>query len=104
MGLAEAREEMFINPPKRRNRLWQADFSELETTAAGTWNLGGVVDYWGKVNLACHDASSRRSTVTVASVIRLCTRSRVFCPSRSHINSPEADADRTDPSTFVSQP
>lgn len=51
--LAGARREAFITPPTRRNRLWQADFSEFETLGAGTWQLGGVVDYWAKVNLAC---------------------------------------------------
>ena len=51
--LAGVRREAFIDPPARRNRLWQADFSEFETLAAGTWNLGGVVDYRAKVNLAC---------------------------------------------------
>lgn len=51
--LAGARREAFITPPIRRNRLWQADFSEFETAGCGVWNLGGVVDYWAKVNLAC---------------------------------------------------
>ena len=51
-ALAGARREAFITPPTRRNRLWQADFSEFETLGQGTWNLGGVVDYWAKVNLA----------------------------------------------------
>lgn len=51
--LAGVRKETFIAPPTRRNRLWQADFSEFETAGQGTWNLGGVVDYWAKVNLAC---------------------------------------------------
>ena len=60
--LAGVRREAFIVPPTRRNRLWQADFSEFETLGAGTWNLGGVVDYWAKVNLAC--------TVTVTKTTR----------------------------------
>jgi hypothetical protein len=51
--LAGVRNETFIAPPTRHNRLWQADCSEFETAGAGTWNLGGVVDYWAKVNLAC---------------------------------------------------
>lgn len=51
--LAGVRREAFIVPPTRRNRLWQAAFSEFETLGQGTWNLGGVVDYWAKVNLAC---------------------------------------------------
>ena len=64
--LAGARKETFINPPKRRNRLWQADFSEFETTAAGTWNLGGVVDYWGKVCLACDVSVTKRTSDAIA--------------------------------------
>ena len=59
--LAGIRKETFIDPPTRRNRLWQADFSEYETSAAGVWNLGGVVDYWAKVNLAC-EVSIRKTT------------------------------------------
>jgi transposase InsO family protein len=51
--LAGVRNETFIAPPTRRNRLWQADCSEFETAGAGTWNLGGVVNYWAKINLAC---------------------------------------------------
>ncbi len=59
--LAGLRKETFISPPERRNRLWQADFSEHETSAADTWNLGGVVDYWAKVNLAC-EVTIRKTT------------------------------------------
>ena len=59
--LARIRKETFIDPPTRRNRLWQADFSEYETSAAGIWNLGGVVDYWAKVNLAC-EVTIRKTT------------------------------------------
>ena len=33
--------------------MWQADFSQFETGAEGTWQLGGVVDYVSKVVLAC---------------------------------------------------
>jgi len=51
--LAGVRREAFIVPPTRRNRLWQAGFSEFETLGQGVWNLGGVVDYVAKVNLAC---------------------------------------------------
>jgi transposase InsO family protein len=51
--MAKARRAVFEVPPTRRNRLWQTDFSEFETTAGGDWQLGGVVDYVAKVNLAC---------------------------------------------------
>lgn len=51
--LARQRREAFIDPVLRRNRVWQMDFSEYETTTGGNWNLGGLVDYAGKVCLAC---------------------------------------------------
>ena len=64
--LAGIRKEAFITPPTRRNRLWQADFSEYETDMAGTWNLGGVVDYWAKVNLACEVTIRKTTTDAIA--------------------------------------
>ena len=56
---AGARKQAFVDPPTRRNRLWQADFSELETNGAGTWNLGGVADYWAKTALACEVSATK---------------------------------------------
>jgi putative transposase len=51
--LARARRTAFVDAPARRNRVWQTDFSELETLGAGVWQLGGLVDYVAKVCLAC---------------------------------------------------
>jgi transposase InsO family protein len=51
--LAKARRAVFHDPPSRRNRVWQTDFSELETCAGGIWQLGGVVDYVSKFCLTC---------------------------------------------------
>jgi len=51
--LAKARRAVFHDPPSRRNRVWQTDFSELETRAGGIWQLGGVVDYVSKFCLTC---------------------------------------------------
>ena len=51
--LSQARRAAFTEPPTRRNRVWQADFSQFEIGAEGTWQLGGVVDYVSKVVLAC---------------------------------------------------
>ena len=42
--LAAARREVFVDPPARRNRVWQVDFSAFETTTEGTWQLCGAVD------------------------------------------------------------
>jgi transposase InsO family protein len=50
--LARARRETFIDPPTRRNRVWQADFTEFETSRGGTWRISIVVDYATKVRLA----------------------------------------------------
>lgn len=52
--LAQARRVVFREPPTRRNRVWQTDFSEVETSTGGTWLVAGVVDYHGKVCLALH--------------------------------------------------
>ncbi|HUL48133.1 MAG TPA: integrase core domain-containing protein [Steroidobacteraceae bacterium] len=51
--LAKARRAVFHAPPTRRNRVWQTDFSELETRAGGIWQMAGVVDYVSKFCLTC---------------------------------------------------
>ena len=50
--LAARRKATFRMAPTRRNRVWQADFTEFETAGGGTWRLGVVVDYVTKVCLA----------------------------------------------------
>jgi putative transposase len=52
-AFARARRSTFDAPPRRRNRVWQMDFSEFETMSAGTWQLGAVVDYAAKLCLVC---------------------------------------------------
>ena len=51
--LAAARREAFLEPPVRRNRVQQADFTQFEATAEGTWRLCPVTDYATKLVLAC---------------------------------------------------
>jgi len=53
-ALARARRATFDAPPTQRNRVWQTDFSEFETTAGGTWRITAVVDYAAKLCLAAH--------------------------------------------------
>jgi transposase InsO family protein len=50
--LARDRHATFWVPPKRRNRVWQTDFTEFETTTHGTWRMSPVVDYFTKMCLA----------------------------------------------------
>ena len=60
--LAQARREAFVEPPVRRNRVWQADFSQFEITAEGIWRLCSVVDYATKLALACPVATTQGAT------------------------------------------
>jgi putative transposase len=66
--LAQARRAVFVEAPRRRNRVWQMDFTEFETTAGGTWRLGGVVDYWAKPALACRVATTQTATDMIAAL------------------------------------
>jgi len=50
--LAGARREAFVELPTRRNKVWQMDFFELETSGGGTWRSGDVIDYATKLVLA----------------------------------------------------
>ncbi|MGH3021222.1 MAG: transposase [Gaiellaceae bacterium] len=67
-ALAKARRATFDAPPRRRNRVWQTDFSEFETTAGGTWRITAVVDYAAKLCLACH-ANGTQTAKDAVSVI-----------------------------------
>ena len=66
--LARARRSLFRDPPTRRNRVWQTDFSEFETTRAGTWQISGVVDYVTKVCLAAPAAGTQTAKDAIAAI------------------------------------
>ncbi len=57
--LAGERREAFCEPPTRRNRVWQFDFSEFETIRGGTWRMGATTDYWAKAALGCRVATTQ---------------------------------------------
>ncbi|WP_418001500.1 transposase [Mycobacterium sp. PDNC021] len=46
------RRKVFRDPPTERNRVWQTDFSEFETTNGGIWRISAVIDYATKYCLA----------------------------------------------------
>lgn len=50
--IAKARRDAFVEPVTRRNRVWQADFSEIETAGEGIWRFCPVADYKAKVVLS----------------------------------------------------
>ena len=66
--LAQARRETFLDPPTRRNRVWQFDFSEFETTTEGTWQMGATVDYWAKPVLGCRVATTQTASDMIAAL------------------------------------
>ncbi|SUB47733.1 integrase catalytic domain-containing protein [Nocardia brasiliensis] len=46
------RRRVFREPPTQRNRVWQTDFSEFETSGGGIWRICVVIDYVTKYCLA----------------------------------------------------
>lgn len=42
---AMLRRKVFHDPPTDRNRVWQTDFSEFETSGGGIWRICAVIDY-----------------------------------------------------------
>ena len=57
---AAARKKAFVEPPIRRNRVWQTDFTEFEVTSGSTWQIAPVADYAAKVVLAA-EVSARKT-------------------------------------------
>ena len=55
---AQARRAAFVVPPSGPNQVWQLDFSEFETRHGGTWRIGGIADYWSKLELGWHVATT----------------------------------------------
>ncbi|WP_330252377.1 transposase family protein [Nocardia sp. NBC_00565] len=49
---AMLRRKVFHDPPTQRNRVWQTDFSEFETSDGGIWRICAVIDYATKYCLA----------------------------------------------------
>ena len=59
---------MFRRPVARHNRVWQADLSEFETTAGGSWILTVVVDYRAKTCLSCSAIGTQTARDVVVTI------------------------------------
>jgi putative transposase len=59
---AVLRRRVFRDPPTERNRVWQTDFSEFETTNGGIWRICAVIDYVTKYCLALTVTPTSRGT------------------------------------------
>lgn len=66
--LAQIRKETFLSPPTRRNRVWQVDFTEYETSVGGSWRICPVVDYATRTCLAAPVSGTSTSRDAVAAV------------------------------------
>jgi len=70
---AKARRAAFVVPPSAPNQVWQMDFTEFETRMGGIWRVGGVADYWSKLELGWHvstTANHRDAIETLQQAIR----------------------------------
>ncbi|OBB19138.1 hypothetical protein A5761_06850 [Mycolicibacterium setense] len=63
---AALRRKVFADPPTQRNRVWQTDFSEFETTNGGIWRICAVIDYATKYCLAVSVTPTSRGTDALA--------------------------------------
>lgn len=66
--LAQARRDAFVQILTRRNRVWQTDFFELETSGGGTWRSGDVIDYVTKLVLAGPVTATQTHREAIAAV------------------------------------
>ncbi len=95
--LARTRREAFVEPPTRRNRVWQFDFTEFETIIEGTWQMGGTVDYWAKPVLGCRISATKTASDMIAAL------ETAIATAEDLIGGPLTD-DCVDPDTGEIQP
>ena len=65
---AEARRAAFVVPPSGPNQVWQLDFTDFETRMGGTWRIGGIADYWSKLELGYHVATTQNHRDAIETV------------------------------------
>ena len=65
---AEARRAAFVVPPSAPNQVWQLDFTEFTTRMGGTWRIGGIADYWSKLELGYHVAMTQNHRDAIETV------------------------------------
>ncbi len=65
---AEARRAAFVVPPSGPNQVCQLDFTEFVTRMGGTWRIGGIADYWSKLELGYHVATTQNHRDAIETV------------------------------------
>lgn len=66
--LAADRKKAFVEPPARRNRVWQTDFTDFEITTGSAWSIAPVVDYYAKVVYAANISARKAAPDAVRSI------------------------------------
>jgi transposase InsO family protein len=54
--------------PSGPNQVWQLDFSEYETRRGGVWRIGGIADYWSKLELGWHVSTTQNHRDAIETV------------------------------------
>ena len=77
-------------PPSGPNQVWQMDFSEFETTMGGTWQIGGVTDYWSKLEFGWHvsPTQNQHDAITAVTLALTETQRLLGCTLRDHLTDP----------------
>src|SRR6266536_3548265 len=94
---AQAGRAAFVVPPSGPNQVWQLDFSEFETRHGGTWRIGGVGDYWSKLELGWHvstTANHRDAIETVEQAISESERRPELIHIRTRRKTPQQNGVR----------
>ncbi len=65
---AEARRAAFVVAPSGPNQVWQLDFTEYTTRMGGIWRIGGIADYWSKLELGYHVATTQNHRDAIETV------------------------------------
>ena len=65
---AEARRAAFVVPPSGPNQVWQMDFTQFETRMGGTWRIGGIADYWSKLEFGWRVSPTQNHHDAIAAV------------------------------------
>jgi len=88
---AQARKAAFVVPPTGPNQVWQMDFSEFETTMGGTWQIGGVTDYWSKLEFGWQvsPTQNQHDAITAVTLALTETKRLLGCTLRDHLTDPE---------------
>ena len=88
---AKERRAAFVVPPTGPNQVWQMDFSEFETTMGGTWQIGGVTDYWSKLELGWRVSPTSNQHDAIAAVQQALDESARLLgrPLRDHLTDPD---------------